>query len=128
MPGMGFSSRPDPLPIDSIDSCIDYFVSRILAFVDKLGLGTFNIIGHSLGALVAAHFFRKHSERVCRLILLSPAGMNNPTLDQYARLMTFIDEKNFFANFGADVTLDAVKERAGHLCFFDEEVRSFGLA
>jgi len=98
-PGMGFSSRAPNVPFDSTDSCIDYFVSKIKAFVDTYGLTKFNIIGHSLGGYMAGHFFEQYHEQVEKLILLSPAGMNIPYTDQQERFNRFADERGFFASY-----------------------------
>ena len=94
-PGMGFSSRSSPSPFVCIDTCVGFFVSQIKDFADVLGLDKFNLIGHSLGAYIAAHFFQAYHERVEKLILLSPAGMNMAVSDQENRLMKFIEDRNF---------------------------------
>lgn len=41
--------------------------------VDRLGLTSFALVGHSLGALIAASFAAAHADRVSRLVLASPA-------------------------------------------------------
>ncbi|MGP6086381.1 alpha/beta fold hydrolase [Antarctobacter jejuensis] len=43
------------------------------AFVDRLGLGPFALLGHSLGALMAASFAAARCNRVTRLVLAAPA-------------------------------------------------------
>lgn len=98
-PGMGFSSRVSPSPFECIDTCVEFFVSRIKGFADGMGLEKFNLVGHSLGAYISAHFFHYHHERVEKLILLSPAGMNMAVPDQETKLMKFIEEKNFFVRY-----------------------------
>ncbi len=42
-------------------------------FVDRLGLGPFALLGHSLGALMAASFAAVRCNRVTRLVLAAPA-------------------------------------------------------
>jgi pimeloyl-ACP methyl ester carboxylesterase len=82
LPGFGFSSRHSEAPFECIETCLDFFVSRIKRFVDAISLPFFSLVGHSLGAYLSAHFFRVHHEQVLNLFLLSPAGMNSPPEDQ----------------------------------------------
>ncbi|MHB1500696.1 MAG: alpha/beta fold hydrolase [Candidatus Dormibacteria bacterium] len=44
---------------------------------DHLGLGSFDLVGHSLGGLAAGGFAVDHGDRVRRLVLLSPVGMSS---------------------------------------------------
>jgi pimeloyl-ACP methyl ester carboxylesterase len=49
------------------------------AAADRLGLGRFVLVAHSLGAAVAGHYAGAHPERVSALVLVDPAG-DNPRL------------------------------------------------
>lgn len=53
-------------------SAADY-AHVLAAWVDALGLPRFTLVGHSLGALMAAAYASAHPERVGRLVLMSPA-------------------------------------------------------
>jgi pimeloyl-ACP methyl ester carboxylesterase len=44
------------------------------ALVDALATGPVNLLGHSLGAIIAARFAVLHPDRVRRLVLANPAG------------------------------------------------------
>lgn len=88
LPGFGFSSRPDNVPFDCTETCIQFFVSRLKLFVDKLELPRFTLVGHSLGSYLSAHFFKEHHKQVRKLILLSPAGMNLPFENQMERVLS----------------------------------------
>jgi len=88
LPGFGFSSRPNTAPFDSTESCLQFFVSRLKMFVDKLDLPKFTLVGHSLGSYLSAHFFKEHHKQVRKLILLSPAGMNPPFENQLERALS----------------------------------------
>jgi pimeloyl-ACP methyl ester carboxylesterase len=68
-PGYGES---DPFPGDA-PSVADY-AAAALGFADALGLARFDLLGHSLGGLIAAALCRRHPERVVRLILSSPSA------------------------------------------------------
>ncbi len=47
----------------------------IAAWMDGIGAGTFHLIGHSMGGLVAAELAAQHPERVNRLVLVDAAAV-----------------------------------------------------
>lgn len=49
------------------------YAQTLERFLDALSLTQVTLVGHSLGALIAAGFAAAHSERVVRLVLASPA-------------------------------------------------------
>lgn len=49
------------------------YADRLLSFVDELALSQFTLVGHSLGAMIAAPFVAQYPERVKRLVLVCPA-------------------------------------------------------
>ncbi|UNM95872.1 alpha/beta hydrolase [Ignatzschineria rhizosphaerae] len=51
---------------------IDY-AKRLLAFVDELKVDKFILVGHSLGAMMAAAFAAQYPERVSQLVLICAA-------------------------------------------------------
>lgn len=71
-PGYGEST---PLPMD-VPSAVDY-ADRMWAWLDALGAASpshpVTLVGHSLGALMAASAAASQGARVARLVLLSPA-------------------------------------------------------
>ncbi len=72
--GFGKSDKP---PLDEPV----WLYGRLLAgFVDALDLERVSIVGHGLGALVAALLAIEHPDRVGRLVLSAPPGF--PTLDE----------------------------------------------
>jgi pimeloyl-ACP methyl ester carboxylesterase len=66
LPGWGGSPAPSP----ALD--VDAAARVVLAVADALGADRFELVGHSLGALVALHVAARHPERVVRLGLVSP--------------------------------------------------------
>jgi len=68
-PGYGSSS---PLAMDAPQAG-DY-AEALEQLLDALGIGPFVLVGHSLGALMAAAFAARHPHQVQRLVLLSPAA------------------------------------------------------
>lgn len=71
-PGFG-GSADDPW----IDSIHDY-VLHYLDLFDEIGLARFRLVGHSMGGWIASAFALEHPERVERLVLVSPAGLQVP--------------------------------------------------
>jgi pimeloyl-ACP methyl ester carboxylesterase len=68
-PGYGES---DPLP-GAAPGAADY-AAAALGLADALGLARFDLLGHSLGGIIAAALCARHPERIGRLILSSPAA------------------------------------------------------
>jgi pimeloyl-ACP methyl ester carboxylesterase len=80
-PGFG-ASADDP----SIDSIHDY-VRHYLDLLDALELGEFTLVGHSMGAYLAATFAIEQTPRVRRLVLAAPVGLRvpeHPTVDLFS--------------------------------------------
>lgn len=71
--GIGSSSGTTPSTIEGMAACL-------LEFVDALGLGKFDLLGFSMGGMIAQAFAKEHSVRIRRLVLLgtSPRG-GDPT-------------------------------------------------
>lgn len=67
-PGYGTST---PLPMDAPRGA-DY-AQRLHEMLDALGIARCVLVGHSLGALMAAPAVRQRSERFAALVLISPA-------------------------------------------------------
>ncbi|USU06553.1 alpha/beta hydrolase [Sphingomonadaceae bacterium OTU29LAMAA1] len=67
--GVGASSGETPSTIEGMADCV-------VEFVDALKLGTFDLLGFSMGGMVAQAFAKKNAERVRRLVLVgtSPRG------------------------------------------------------
>jgi pimeloyl-ACP methyl ester carboxylesterase len=70
LPGFGASEKP-AAPYD-----LAYFRGVLDDAVAALGLGTFALVGHSLGGFIAAAYAGAHPERVSHLALIAPAGFS----------------------------------------------------
>ncbi len=81
-PGYGDSSR---LPQDA-PMAADY-AGALHAMLDTLGVNQFELIGHSLGALIAGAFAAAHPARVRALIMLDPAGGYGASTDEVRQKM-----------------------------------------
>lgn len=71
--GVGSSTGQTPKTIEGMADCIR-------DFVDALGLATFDLLGFSMGGMVAQAYAKQHGKRIRRLILIgtSPRG-GDPT-------------------------------------------------
>lgn len=67
MPGFGRSEPPQ-------GNAADVAVTALGAFMDELGLGCADLLGNSLGGIVAARFAALHPERVRRLCSIGGVG------------------------------------------------------
>ena len=67
-PGYG---RSQPLPSDWPSA--DDYAEALGALLDRLGIRQHDLLGHSLGALIAGRFAVRHPELVAALYLVSPA-------------------------------------------------------
>lgn len=74
--GFGLSSKPDIPQYD-----LDFFVAGVKGLLDALRLDRVTLLGNSLGGAVALGLALAHPERVRRLILMAPGGVED--LDTY---------------------------------------------
>lgn len=59
------------------------FVADVVAFMDAKGIARANIVGHSMGSLIAHKFAAEHPDRVKKLVLIGsgPTAAGNPVVD-----------------------------------------------
>ncbi len=69
--GRGFSDRPH------VKYNIDLFVSQLKELLEALDLKQVNWIGLSMGGAIASAFTVNFPERVCKLILIDPVGVQH---------------------------------------------------
>lgn len=77
--GAGMSGRPRSFPPRTYEECVEYFVDGLEAWRrERLGETTkMCLVGHSMGAMIATHYARRHPDRVSHLILTGPASMKD---------------------------------------------------
>jgi len=73
--GTGLSARPDWIPQLSASKTEEWFAESLEAWRAAVGLDSFALAGHSLGACIATAYAERFPTRVSRLVLLSPVGM-----------------------------------------------------
>ncbi len=80
----GLSEKP---PID--DALVPTMIEQILDVLDSQGIERCYLEGQSMGGWVATHFALRHPDRLHRLVLTTPSGMESPlTVPDEAKLQT----------------------------------------
>ncbi|HEX9996139.1 MAG TPA: alpha/beta hydrolase [Abditibacterium sp.] len=69
--GFGKSSRPD------IAYSFDLLAENTAKLLDSLQIGRVSLVGHSMGGMLAAKFALKYPQRVNRLVLENPIGLED---------------------------------------------------
>ena len=78
--GFGLSDKP------MVDYTTDYLADFVSEFLNEIGIDSLSIIGSSLGGQIAAEFAHNNSEKLKKLVLVSPSGImkhTTPALDAY---------------------------------------------
>ena len=68
--GYGKTSKPT-----NVDHTLDFFVSGLMSLLDGLGIDQAILVGNSLGGAVAMGAALAYPERVSKLILMAPGGI-----------------------------------------------------
>ncbi|WP_258341389.1 alpha/beta fold hydrolase [Saccharopolyspora gregorii] len=75
-PGFGASHRPDLTAAPYATTS----VAALLRILDAEGLDVVDVVGNSLGGMVATHLALQHPDRVRRMVLMGPGGIAPPLL------------------------------------------------
>ncbi|EKX43416.1 hypothetical protein GUITHDRAFT_140466 [Guillardia theta CCMP2712] len=83
LPGHGLSSRPDFREDGDAKAAENYFLEPVEMWIKEMcgdgePLETFAIVGHGLGAYLAARLACKQPDRVKKVVLVEPWGMGAP--------------------------------------------------
>lgn len=78
-PGYGGSDHLNAAAPDA-----DHYVEALEAFLDALGLGRVDLVGHSMGGIVAARFAARRPQRTRSLILSCSSADFSPAADSFA--------------------------------------------
>ena len=70
LPGFGYSSKPDDR-----DYTTEFFSTHLVGLIDALGIDKFALIGNSLGGAISIRIALDHPDRVSKLILMAPGGI-----------------------------------------------------
>ena len=70
LPGFGYSSKPTDR-----DYTTTFFSEHLLGLLDALAIGNFALIGNSLGGAISIRLALDYPDRVTRLVLMAPGGI-----------------------------------------------------
>lgn len=70
--GYGKTSKPQ-----DVDHTLDFFVDGLVSLMDGAGVANAVLVGNSLGGAVALGLALRHPERVEKLILMAPGGIES---------------------------------------------------
>ena len=70
--GYGKTSKPQ-----DVDHTLDFFVDGLVSLLDHLAIKTAVLVGNSLGGAVALGLALRHPERIDKLILMAPGGIES---------------------------------------------------
>jgi len=74
LPGFGLSQTPNT------EVSRSWSIVFLKDFLDKLGIKSVHLIGHSMGAMMALVFTAQHPEMVNKLVLIDAGGLGNISL------------------------------------------------
>lgn len=108
LPGYG-ASQLRTVPGDSL---LHFFSDALAAFMDSLSIQQAHICGHSMGGQLAMLFSLQYPERVNRLVLAAPAGLETFTAAEAAGLKQYAEatypqpqpEEQIRANYAMNFT------------------------
>ena len=72
LPGYGLSDKPT-----NVDHTLNFFVANMMSLLDALALDQVTLVGNSLGGAVAMGAALAYPERIERLILMAPGGIES---------------------------------------------------
>jgi 4,5:9,10-diseco-3-hydroxy-5,9,17-trioxoandrosta-1(10),2-diene-4-oate hydrolase len=103
--GFGHSSKPDDR-----DYTLDFVAGGVIRLMDRIGVDRFAVVGNSHGGAVAIQLALEHPERVSKLVLMAPGGLEErETYMKMSGIRTMM--KVFLGPDG--ITRDGMKEVFG---------------
>lgn len=99
LPGHG-KSRPF-VPLPSPAHLLEQYSDVAAEVAERLGLGRFVAIGHSMGGAVALEFARRYSDRIAGMVLIAAAARYSISLELLSLVRHHIDQlPRFMADIG----------------------------
>ena len=81
------------------------------------------MIGHSIGGLIGGHYFNKYHKKVIKLLLLSPAGVNDYVEGDREELEKHLKHFGFFKKKLYNFTSRKIFKDKNHPYFLIENVK-----
>ncbi|MBK7866941.1 MAG: alpha/beta hydrolase [Ignavibacteriales bacterium] len=92
LPGYGKSSK------SLHTGTMDFYAELVIKLMDKLGIGKFNICGHSMGGVIAFKLAIEFPDRVNKLFLSAPGGAEIYSDDEKLLVENFISTERMINN------------------------------
>ncbi|MFE7131992.1 alpha/beta fold hydrolase [Streptomyces sp. NPDC057638] len=96
--GFGRSSKP------ALDYSFELLAANTVALLDRLGVDRADVIGHSMGGMLAVRFALLHPGRTGKVVLANPVG-----LEEYRGLVPAHTTERLFADELANTDLTAIR-------------------
>jgi cardiolipin-specific phospholipase len=91
MLGWGLSSRPNfHLTDNSVETAEDFFVESLEAWRAENKIDKMVLAGHSIGGYLSVAYCERYPQNVERLILLSPAGVNEESQEKIEQRKAYV--------------------------------------
>ena len=91
LPGYGKSSK------EGFTASMRFYADVIEALLDKLHIESCYLAGHSMGGQVAIHAALRFSERIRKLVLVAPAGLERFEPQEAAQLKSWFEAEKVYA-------------------------------
>lgn len=107
--GYGFSDKPD-----DIEYPLELFVECIIKTMDAVGIDACSLVGNSLGGAIAIKMALDYPERIERMVLMAPGGIEDQPA--YFEMQGMANMREFFMS-GQELTFDNMKEVLKNLVY-----------
>lgn len=97
LPGFGLSEKTD------VPATMPFFAKTVTGFLDALNVDRVTYVGVSMGGQVGLHVALDHSERLERLVLVSPAGIETFTDEEAAGIRSMMSAEGIASSTDAQV-------------------------
>jgi len=97
LPGFGLSDKAD------VPATMPFFARTVVGFLDKMGVETATYVGASMGGQVGLHVALEHGNRLDRLVLMSPAGIETFSVKDAQAIRGMMSPEAIMASTDAQV-------------------------
>lgn len=88
--GFGDSTHPDPPPV-GVKAFTELRVETLVGLLDHLALDTVDVVGNSMGGIIALCLALTHPERIRRIVLMGAGGAPVPITAELLSLILFYE-------------------------------------
>ncbi|KAK8152132.1 3-oxoadipate enol-lactone hydrolase [Phyllosticta citrichinensis] len=81
-------------PYTQVEQSIDTLAADVLGILDHLSIPRAVVIGHSMGAIVAAHLAAKHAERIVAAVLIGPVYPSSAVTAVFEKRIAAVEAEN----------------------------------